>query len=501
MKILIATSEVSPLAKTGGLADVCGALPKALKKLGHEPVIFLPAYHCTRKFPMESTNQSVSVWINGREYHGLILKCEIPQIDVPVYLIEHNMFFDREGLYNWNNEDYGDNCERFVFFSRAVLEAIRVLNLEVDILHVNDWQTSLIPAILELQYRQSPGYEKISTLLTIHNMAYQGNFPAQAMSLTGLHWKYFNWLQMECFDQLNFLKTGIVFSDGITTVSPNYAKEIMHASGGFGLNGVLQSRKDSLWGIVNGIDTDEWNPQTDIYIFNNYDINTAVEKKANCKVALQKQLRLPERPEVPMVGLVGRLSYQKGYDIAIELIHQKGHWEDIQWVLLGSGDPDMEGQLYQLAAKYPHRVSTNVCYSNEMAHQIIAACDIFLMPSRFEPCGLTQLYSERYGTIPVVHATGGLVDTVTDMNDETIKNKTATGIHFRYPDVAGATWAIERAVATYRYNRPVWEQMMNTGMTTDFSWQKSAEKYVKIYEKIRRKVPKEIFSFESEANN
>lgn len=492
MKILIAASEAAPLAKTGGLADVCGALPKALQKLGHEPVLILPAYRCTRKFPTESTGLELSVWIHGREYKGLILKCDVPQIGVPVYLIEHNHFFDRDGLYNHYNEDYGDNCERFVFFSRAVMEAIRLLKLEVDILHVNDWQTALIPAILELQYRQVPGYDRISSLLTIHNMAFQGTFPAHAMAFTGLHWKYFNWLQMECFDQLNFLKTGIVFADGITTVSPNYAKEIMRSPGGHHLEGVLRSRNESLWGIVNGIDTDEWNPQTDIHLPFHYNAASAVHRKRSCKVALQHQMRLPERPDVPMIGMVGRLSHQKGFDIAAELIHRKGHWEDIQWVLLGSGDPEMESQFYHLAAKYPLRVSSSVGYSNELSHQIIAASDIFLMPSRFEPCGLTQLYSERYGTIPVVHATGGLVDTVTDMTEETLADGTATGIHFKYPDVEGASWAVERAVGTWRYNRSAWEQMMKTGMETDFSWQRSAEKYVEVYERIRRRAPKEI---------
>lgn len=491
MNILIAASEAAPLAKTGGLADVCGALPKALKRLGHNPTLIMPAYRSTRKFPIESTGLTVSVWINGVEYRGLILKCDVPQIGVPVYLIEHNGFFDRDGLYNHENEDYGDNCERFVFFCRAVMEAIRLLKLDVDILHVNDWQTGLLPAILHLQYRGvAPGYENIASLMTIHNIAYQGEFPPERMALTGLHWKYFNWLQMECFDRLNLLKTGIVFADGITTVSPNYVNEITQSPGGNGLEGVLRSRWNSLWGIVNGIDTDEWNPETDPLLPYNYNVESVFQQKPLCKVALQRQLHLPERMDVPLVGLVGRLSEQKGFDIAIELIHRKGHWEDIQWVLLGSGDKQMEAELHQLAAKYPQRVAVAVCYSNELAHQIIGASDMFLMPSRFEPCGLTQLYSLRYGTVPIVHATGGLVDTVVDMTDETLADGTATGIHFQFPDVDGATWAIDQAVGKYRHNRQAWEQMVRTGMTIDVSWEKSAQRYVEVYERIRRHAPK-----------
>ncbi len=492
MNILLVSSEAAPLAKTGGLADVCGALPKALAQLGHEVALIMPAYRSTKKYPSEPTGIEFRVWIAGREVRGTYRKCRIPEIGAPVYLVEHDMYFDRDGLYNNNNEDYTDNCERFVFFSYAVMEAIRLLNIPVDILHLNDWQTGLIPALLSIYYRDYPEYQKIATLYTIHNIAYQGVFPASAMSLTGLHWKYFNWLQMECYDHLNLLKTGIVFSDGITTVSPNYALEITRSPGGCGLEDVLRSRRDVLWGITNGIDMDEWNPETDVYIDTHFNLKTRAEGKLACKLALQKQMDLPQRADVPMIGLVGRLTEQKGFDLAVELIYQKvAAGEDVQWVLLGSGDPILENRLRELAAHNPWNVGVSIRYSNELAHRIIAGSDMFLMPSRFEPCGLTQLYSFRYGTIPVVHSTGGLVDTVTDLTSETEKDGTATGIRFSHADMEGITWGVNRALDVYRNRPKLWKKMQDAGMKLDISWRQSAEKYVELYEKIRRHQPRQ----------
>lgn len=490
MNILIASSEAAPLAKTGGLADVCGSLPKALAELKHKVTLILPAYRSTKKFPSEPTGIEIRVCIGGREVRGTYRKCMIPEIGVPVYLVEHNSYFDRDGLYNSNNRDYDDNCERFVFFSYAVMEAVRLLNLKVDIIHVNDWQTGLIPALQSIYYRDYPGYEKIATLYTIHNIAYQGVFPAQSMALTGLHWKYFNWLQMECYDHLNLLKTGIVFSDGITTVSPNYANEITTSPGGCGLEDVLRSRRDVLWGITNGIDTDEWNPETDKFLEAHYTSETRAEGKTQCKLALQRQMDLPLRPDVPVIGLVGRLTEQKGFDLAVELIYNMASaGADVQWVLLGSGDPVLENRLRELAAKYPQNVAVSIRYSNELAHQIIAGSDIFLMPSRFEPCGLTQLYSLRYGTIPVVHSTGGLVDTVTDLNTETAENGTADGIRFCNADMQGISWGVEQALYVFHHKPALWKQMQDTAMALDISWAQSAEQYVKLYKKIRRHRP------------
>ncbi|MDO4571386.1 MAG: glycogen synthase GlgA [Planctomycetia bacterium] len=491
MNILIASSEAAPLAKTGGLADVCGALPKALRALGHEATLILPAYRSTKKFPTEPTGVEIKVCIGGKEVRGTYLKCSVPEIAAPVYLVEHNMYYDRAGLYNENNVDYGDNCERFVFFAYAVLEAVRLLNLKVDILHLNDWQTGLVAALQAIFYRDYPGYEKIATLFTIHNIAYQGSFPAEAMSLTGLHWKYFNWLQMECCDQLNLLKTGLVFSDGITTVSPSYAEEITQSPGGCGLEGVLHNRKDVLWGIANGIDVDVWNSEKDAFLPSHFSLATLEEGKRACKTALQEEMGLPVCPETPLVGLVGRLTEQKGFDLAIELAYRKmAEGANMQWIFLGTGDALLERKLKELAQKYPNNVAASIQYSNELAHRIIAGCDIFLMPSRFEPCGLTQLYSYQYGTVPVVHATGGLIDTVCDLSDETIANHTATGIRFNNADMEGITWGLNRALDVYANQQEVWRQMQKTGMQLDVSWAQSAEKYVEIYKRIQRKFPR-----------
>ena len=492
MNILFASSEAAPLAKTGGLADVCGALPKALAQLGHDVTLIMPAYRSTKKYPSEATGVELRVWIGGREVRGTYRKCTVPEIGVPIYLVEHDSYFDRDGLYNTNNEDYRDNCERFVFFSYAVLEAVRLLDLKVDILHVNDWQTGLIPALQSIYYRDFPGYEKISTLFTIHNIAYQGAFPAAAMSLTGLHWKYFNWLQMECYDHLNLLKTGIVFSDGITTVSPNYVHEITATPGGCGLEGVLRNRRDVLWGITNGIDTDEWNPESDPFVEHHFSRETRAEGKLQAKLALQNQMNLPQRADVPVVGMVGRLTEQKGFDLVVEMICQKAFaGEDVQWVLLGSGDPILENRLRELATMHTQNVAVSIRYSNELAHRIIAGSDIFLMPSRFEPCGLTQLYSMRYGTVPVVHSTGGLVDTVTDLTPETEADGTATGVRFSNADLQGITWGVDHALDIYRNRPELWNQLQDTGMSLDMSWRQSAEKYVELYRKIRRNRPRQ----------
>jgi len=486
MHILLATSEAVPFAKTGGLADVAGALPIALAKLGHKVTLMLPAYRTARKanLPLQPTEVVFSFTMGARNVNGRLLETRLPGSDVTVYLVEQDDYYDRDGLYRSGNEDFKDNCERFVFFNRAVLETIRHLDTPVDVLHANDWQTGLLPAYLKIDYRGVPGYEQIATLLTIHNMAYQGQFWHWDMLLTGLDWKYFNWQQLEFFGKLNLLKAGLVFADAINTVSPRYAEEIQGSEHGCGLEGVLQQRRAILSGIINGVDYSVWNPATDAHLAKNYNADSVAEAKPLCKAALQRTLGLREEPRAPLVGLVGRLVEQKGIDLVTRVMQEWVHRTEIQWAILGTGEPKYEQQLVALAERFPQLVAVKLDFSDPLAHQIEAGADIFLMPSRFEPCGLNQLYSLKYGTVPVVRSTGGLVDTVTDTNEQSLTAKTATGFAFHDYSTLGLSEALRRAIDTYETRPDVWRQLQDTGMRQDWSWDASARKYAELYERI-----------------
>lgn len=489
MDILFATSEVIPFAKTGGLADVSSALPIALSQLGHKPFVIMPGYkqalHCGQSIHPLGIDFSIPVW--NKTVYGSLLESRLPNSDVPVYLVLQDQYYDREGIYNQNGEDYTDNCERFVFFSRAVLEAIRLLGLNVDILHTNDWQTGLVPAFLKAIYHQFPRYEKIKSVHTIHNLAYQGVFWHWDMCLTGLDWKYFTYDKMEFFGKLNLLKTGMMFADGITTVSPRYAEEIMTPEFGCNLEGVIRHRRDDLRGILNGVDTEHWNPATDKNLASTYTVDDVLEKKPLCKAAIQKEMQLPERPDSPLIGIVGRLASQKGIDLVVDVIPFWVEEHDVQWLLLGTGDPQLEYKLEELAGKYPQNVAVRLGFSDSLAHRIEAGADMFLMPSRYEPCGLNQMYSMIYGTIPIVRETGGLADTIVGMNQDTLSDGTANGFSFKDADHHGLNWAIDCAVSCYRNYRVAWEQLMHTGMTQDWSWKQSATHYLEFYEQIMNK--------------
>ncbi|HTU27354.1 MAG TPA: glycogen synthase GlgA [Pirellulales bacterium] len=485
MNILFATSEAAPFAKTGGLADVSGALPVEVSKLGHASAVILPAYRqalaCGQ--PIERLPLSFSISIGTRTVTGGLLKSKLPDSDVPVYLVDQPDYFDRPELYREEGIDYRDNCERFVFFSRAVLEAIRLLDLKVDVLHANDWQTGLVPAYLKIEYRQRPPYERIGSLLTIHNLAYQGLFWHWDMLLTGLDWKHFNWQQMEFFGNLNLLKTGLVFADRLNTVSPRYAEEIQSAPLGCGLEGVLQQRRGVLSGIINGTDYRHWSPENDRAIPVQYSPANFRAGKAAAKAALQQQLGLAVEPNVPLVGLVGRLVDQKGIDLVAAVLRDWSQYRDVQWVILGTGDPAYHEAFTTLAKRAPRKVAVRLEFSDPLAHLIEAGADIFLMPSRYEPCGLNQLYSLKYGTVPVVRATGGLADTVTDTTDETLAAGTATGFSFREYSGLALSETLDRACRTFA-NPTVWNRLVTTGMGQDWSWASSARKYVALYEQI-----------------
>ncbi|MCA9107563.1 MAG: glycogen synthase GlgA [Planctomycetales bacterium] len=485
MNILLASSEVVPFAKTGGLADVSGALPIEIAKLGHRPIVFMPAYRAALQSgqPIEPYGDEFSIPIGSKIVAGSYLKSRLPNSDVDVVLVSQPEYFDRAGLYQENGEDYPDNCERFVFFCRAVMEGIRTLGLHVDLIHCNDWQTGLIPAYLALEYRHAPRYAKIASMLTIHNLAYQGNFWHWDMLLTGLDWRYFNWRQMEFFGRLNLLKTGIVFANSLTTVSPRYAQEIQTSELGCGLEGVLSHRTESLHGIINGIDETVWNPSIDPHLAANYDVNNWRDGKTTCKRALQEEMGLPTEA-APLIGLIGRLAEQKGWTLIIDLMKNLVPRTDVQWVVLGTGEPSYQQALEELAAAYPTKVAVRMAFSDAIAHRIEAGSDMFLMPSRYEPCGLNQLYSLKYGTVPIVHETGGLADTIVDFTGDAARDGASNGFQFREYRSEALLETVRRALEVFTHHPDQWGRLVECGMRQDWSWSRSARQYVSLYEQL-----------------
>jgi starch synthase len=495
VKIVMATSEAVPFAKTGGLADVCGALPLELQRLGHQVTVVMPAYRSVFQAGalIEPAGVQLKIPVGRQMVSGRLLRGRFPGSDLRVYFVDQPSYFDRDHLYQVGGRDYPDNCERFVFFSRAVLEAVRLLELDVDILHCNDWQTGLVPAYHKIEYRSVPRFERCASLITVHNLSYQGVFWHWDMLLTGLDWKYFNWHQMEFFGQLNLLKTGLVFADAINTVSPRYAEEIQTAPLGSGLEGVLQQRRNVLSGIINGVDYSQWSPECDPNLPTKYGPANVREGKAKCRAALQQEFGLP-RDSVgsagggaPVVAFVGRLVEQKGIDLIVPAIAEWVQSSNVQWVILGTGEPKYQEQLQTLAQRHPQKVAVKFEFSERLAHLIEAGADMFLMPSRFEPCGLSQLYSLKYGTVPVVRATGGLVDSVTNVTDETLAARTATGFSFHDYSSFALSETLRRAVALFA-KPEVWSALMTTGMKQDWSWGRSAREYVALYERMLARV-------------
>ncbi|MBA2113142.1 glycogen synthase GlgA [Bremerella alba] len=485
MNVLFASSEVYPFAKTGGLADVAGALPIALQGMVDNVTVILPAFRHIYKsgLPIEELPIYFDVPVGGQVASGQLLKSYLPNSDVPIYFVKNDEYFDRPELYREAGTDYQDNCERFVFFCRSVLEAIRLLDLNIDLLHCNDWQTGLIPAYLNIEYSATHGYENIASVLTIHNMAYQGNFWHWDMLLTGLDWKYFNMHQMEFFGHLNFLKTGIVFADAITTVSPRYAEEIQSQPMGCGLEGALRERRSVLEGIVNGVDYTRWDPAADDDIAAQYDLSNWQQNKPLCKEALQKEFHLPTNPKAPIIGMVGRMADQKGFDLVAKVIRERAQTCDCQWVILGTGEPHHEAMLKELSSLYPNKIGVKVEFCEGKARRVEAGADMFLMPSLYEPCGLNQLYSLKYGTVPVVRETGGLADTITNMSPVTLETGTANGFSFREYTAEALQDILEIAITTYQEQPDTWKQIIETGMAQDWSWDRSAQQYIELYQK------------------
>lgn len=477
MRIVFVAPEGVPFSKTGGLADVAGALPKALAKLGQSLEIVLPRYRMTKPGKPESKMQSLTLPLGSGFRYASIQNAGVAG-GVHAYLVDSPFYFDRAGLYQEAGEDYPDNHERFAAFSFAALELIKRSATPPDIIHCHDWQTALVPIYLRTLYRDDPFFRNTSVVFTIHNVGYQGLFPPQILPQISLPSNLFTLDFLEYYGKVNLLKGGIVFADFITTVSRKYAEEIQTAEFGCGLEGVFRSRKGRLLGILNGVDYDDWNPATDKLIPVKYN-GQNMEGKAACKKALLERMGV-RQPIVdrPVVGIVSRFAPQKGFDLIAEIAEQLAAL-DLYVVALGTGDPIYEELFRNMAATYPDKFLVAVAYDNTLAHQIEAGSDMFLMPSHYEPCGLNQIYSLKYGTVPIVRATGGLDDTI-----EAFDGQSGTGFKFSAYTGSALLGAIEQAIAAY--HRPnIWRRLVENGMQQDFSWGKSAKQYLEIYKSLR----------------
>jgi starch synthase len=477
MKIAMIASEVTPFAKTGGLADVIGTLTSALARLGHELCVITPGYQSALQgnFSLHETGLKLSVPFSDRRGQAGVLEGSIGK-NVPVYLIRADPYYDREFLYGAPTGDYADNDERFVFFSRAALELLR--HKPVDIAHCHDWQAALAAVFLKIQPEIYAEIASAKTVFTIHNLGFQGVFPQSAWPLLNLDQRYFTPQFLEYYGSVNFLKGGVVFSDKITTVSPSYAEEIMTAEQGFGLEGVLQQRAADLVGILNGIDDHQWNPWTDPFLACHYGENS-LAVKGDCKSMLLRAVGLPEKNDTPLIAMISRLTLQKGFDL-IEEIFDPLMERDLQLVLLGNGEPYFENFFKAAAKRHPDRVAVEIGFNEPLAHQIEAGADLFLMPSLYEPCGLNQMFSLKYGTIPIVRAVGGLKDTVQDYNKET---RTGTGFLFQRYESSALLAAVDRGLAVFR-DKQAWFALQRRGMGKDFSWDRSAKLYSDLYQQL-----------------
>ena len=475
MEILFVSSEVVPFAKAGGLADVSHHLPKALAKLGHTVSVVTPKYSGSDDFKVVTdTGAKITVPMTWRNEEASIYASDISGL-VTVYLIGKDAYYDRQGLYGNAYGDYEDNAERFIFFSRSILELCKRLEMKPDVIHCNDWQTGLVPAYLKTLYRDYDPLSSTATVFTIHNLGSQGIFWVYDLSLTGLGWEYFTPETLEFYGNLNLMKGGLVFADLISTVSPTYAEEILSPEYGFGLHGLLTKRKNDLRAILNGVDYDTWDPRNDTFIATQYDVEH-LDRKLICKRDLQDKCNLDKNVDGPLVAIVSRLLDRKGLDLVSASFEQMLDLGS-QFVIMGKGEDRYHSFFKEMASARPDRVWLSMVYDYPTAHRIESAADMILVPSRYEPCGLDQLYSLRYGTIPLVRATGGLEDTVVDYDPQA---NTGTGFKFYdyTPDSLMGTF--KRAVEVYA-KKAEWLGLMKRAMKCEFSWESAAIKYIDLY--------------------
>ncbi|HDS15947.1 MAG TPA: glycogen synthase GlgA [Proteobacteria bacterium] len=478
MKILFAVSEAAPFVKTGGLADVAGALPTTLAARGHQVYLFLPFYREIRK--LETTPNlrlEVSVPLGNIKISGNILEVNGSNPNLKIFFVEKADFFDRPFIYGPAGTDYPDNGIRFIFFCQAILEAVAQLGLAVDLYHAHDWQTALLPVYLKTLYRDQPRVQAAS-LFTIHNLAYQGLQDKDLLPLTGLGWEEFTLDRLEFFDRINLLKGGLVYADGLSTVSPSYSREILEPEFGCGLEGVLRQRRNDLFGILNGVDYKEWNPAEDPYLDDHFH-REDMEGKQRCKEKLAQTFQLPGASPWPLIGMVSRLVEQKGFDLILELLQEVETFA-ARFIFLGTGNLAIENRLADLARRHSAQIAFLHGYDNRLAHLIEAGSDIFMMPSRYEPCGLNQMYSLRYGTVPLVRAVGGLADSISSYDP-----KTGVGNGFRFSTYSPGALkeCLEKALQLFQ-DQGQWQKLRDNGMREDFSWSHSVSAYETLYQEI-----------------
>ncbi|HJT16254.1 MAG TPA: glycogen synthase GlgA [Thermoanaerobaculia bacterium] len=482
MRVVFATAEVSPIAKTGGLGDVCGSLPKALAKLGHDITMFMPLHRQAAQWfersgaPLEEALPPTQImWANWAA-EATYFRAELPGTDIPLYLVANDRFFNREQIYAPRADGYDDGIERFAFFCRAVVRGCELLGIAPDILHAHDWHTALLPLYLHSGLRGSATFAATRSVYTIHNLNYQGIGRTPQFAALGLHSRYWSPDALEHFGEINLMKGGIIFADQVTTVSPHYAQEIQTSEHGAGLDGVLRSLSFKLSGILNGIDVDEWNPEDDANLPSNYTAGK-MNGKSLSKRALLREANLKHRAKTPLVSFISRLVDQKGVDLLIPAL-TRILFAGAQAVILGSGEARYEDALARIGEQNRDQCRVWIGFDSALSHRIYAGSDMLLMPSIYEPCGLNQMYALRYGTVPVVRLTGGLVDTVTPF--DATNGDTANGFGFETPspgDLFATAWL---AILNYREGK-VWKRLQANGMAADFSWDRSAVEYDEIY--------------------
>lgn len=476
LKILIASSEVYPFAKTGGLADIAGALPKALKQLGHDVRVIMPKHKCVAQCPLgiRPIGLDVDIPVGGTRKKGFLYSSHLND-GTPVYFVGNESYFSRDPIYGTRYGDYPDNAERFIFFCRSILEVCKSVGFQPDIIHCNDWQTGLVTVYLKTVYAKDKWFKNTRTIFSVHNLGYQGNFPSSELKTAGLPFSLFTPKGVEFYNHFSFLKSALVFADLLTTVSPTYAKEIQTKAYGFKMDGILRRRSKDLFGILNGVDYQEWNPESDPDIEKNYNPENITGKLA-CKRKLADLFSLKVEDDTPILSMVTRLSSQKGIDLVIEILDDLLA-EGAAFVLLGSGDSMYEDYFLKLKKQFPEKMGAFIGFDEKMAHQVLAGTDFLLMPSQYEPCGLTQMYSLKYGAVPIVRAVGGLADSIKEFSPKTSRG---TGFKFKKFASENLHHTIQKALSVYR-KKDQWQKLTLNDMNANLGWDRAAKKYCQLY--------------------